>query len=35
MKSERLIFVTNDDGYSSKGFQAAIEVAAVSAMSWL
>ncbi len=27
MKNERLIFVTNDDGYSSKGFQAAIEVA--------
>lgn len=27
MKDERLIFVTNDDGYASKGFQAAIEVA--------
>lgn len=27
MANEKLIFVTNDDGYSSKGFQAAIEVA--------
>ena len=27
MKNERLILVTNDDGYSAKGFRAAIEVA--------
>ena len=27
MKNDRLIFVTNDDGYSAKGFAAAIEVA--------
>lgn len=27
MNKDRLIFVTNDDGYSSKGFAAAIEVA--------
>ncbi len=27
MKKERVIFVTNDDGYQSKGFAAAIEVA--------
>ena len=27
MAKDKLIFVTNDDGYSSKGFQAAIEVA--------
>lgn len=27
MKKERLIFVTNDDGFASKGFAAAIEVA--------
>lgn len=27
MKKERLIFVTNDDGYAAKGFAAAIEVA--------
>ena len=27
MKPQRLIFVTNDDGFSSKGFAAAIEVA--------
>ena len=27
MKNERLILVTNDDGYASKGFAAAIEVA--------
>ena len=27
MVNERLIFVTNDDSYASKGFQAAIEVA--------
>lgn len=27
MKPERTIFVTNDDGYASKGFAAAIEVA--------
>ena len=27
MMNEKLIFVTNDDGYSSKGFAAAIEVA--------
>ncbi len=27
MQNERLIFLTNDDGYMSKGFRAAIEVA--------
>lgn len=27
MKNDRLIFVTNDDGYTAKGFAAAIEVA--------
>ena len=27
MKNERLIFVTNDDGYQAKGFVAAIEIA--------
>ena len=27
MNTEKLIFVTNDDGYQSKGFAAAIEVA--------
>ena len=27
MSRERLIFVTNDDGYAAKGFAAAIEVA--------
>jgi len=27
MKQKRLIFVTNDDGYASKGFAAAIEIA--------
>ncbi|MBO7331559.1 MAG: 5'/3'-nucleotidase SurE, partial [Alistipes sp.] len=27
MNKERLIFVTNDDGYQAKGFAAAIEVA--------
>ena len=27
MKEERLILVTNDDGYDSKGLAAAVEVA--------
>ena len=27
MKKDRLIFLTNDDGYAAKGFEAAIEVA--------
>ena len=27
MKKEKLIFVTNDDGYDSKGLRAAVEVA--------